>query len=120
MPSPDMSQQPKALPRIYFDPQLRAKSRRLAMAARTFADQLIVQETAMGRRSRARSMAARRDFHVAVEAVACNFLIMHLLTEKTTLAVPRAHKLMWSGGRYRSSVYGQHFLDVIDVLCALE
>jgi hypothetical protein len=74
----------------------------------------------MGRRSRARSMSARRDFNIAVEAVACNFLIMHLLTEKTTLAVPRAHKLMWSGGRYRSSVYGQHFLDVIDILCALE
>ncbi|MBR1290160.1 hypothetical protein [Bradyrhizobium ottawaense] len=72
----------------------------------------------MSRRMRSRSARSLSSFKLATEAVACNFLALYLLAEGAALAVPRSHNLIWAGGRYKNPVYGQHFLDVIDILCA--
>lgn len=108
-----------ALSKTYFDPQLRAKTSELMAAIQEFAEHLLVQESAIGRRIRGRSAKSLRSFKLAAEAVACNFLVLHLLTESAALAVPRSHNLIWPGGRYKNPAYGQHFLDIVDILCAV-
>jgi hypothetical protein len=46
-------------------------------------------------------------------------MIAHMAGHEIPLAVPLAHSMMWTRGRYANPVYGQHFLDVIHVLTRL-
>lgn len=99
-----------------FDPQLRARAAELKEAVKGFTRHLIAQETKLGLRSRARKEEDRRKFAVAVEAVACNALMLVLLGGDAALAVPLDSNVMWGANRYRNPVYGQHFLDLLDLM----
>lgn len=111
-----MTRQAKAL---WFDPQYRASAPELARAIKGLTKHLSEFELSSGLRKRARTDAARRKFATSVEALACNLLLLSLLDHDTALAVPRAHALMWPGGRYANPVYGQHFLDGLDAMTRL-
>ncbi|SCB52118.1 hypothetical protein GA0061098_1016170 [Bradyrhizobium shewense] len=99
-----------------FDPQLRARTPELREAIGRFTQYLIAQENKLGLRSRARKDEDRHKFTIAVEAVACNLLMQGLLREAAALAVPLDNNMMWGANRYRNPVYGQHFLNLLDLL----
>ena len=73
-------------------------------------------EADLGLRKRVRKEADRKSFHLAVEAIACNLAAIPLLDPERPLAVPRSSGVMWAKGRYRNPVYGQHFLDALDLM----
>ncbi|TXJ25517.1 MAG: hypothetical protein E6Q28_04065 [Afipia sp.] len=104
---------------LWFDPQYRASSPDLVQAVKDFAKQLSDFELSSGLRKRGRTDVARRKFITSVEALTCNLILLSLLDEDIALAVPRAHGIMWSGGRYANPVYGQHFLDGIAAMVRL-
>jgi len=54
-----------------------------------------------------------------VEAIACNLLVTAMVASDATLSVPRSHAAMWSNGRYRNPVFGQHFVDILDLMAKL-
>lgn len=96
-----------------FDPQLRARTPELIEAVKHFTRRLIAEESKLGLRSRARKDEDRRKFALAVEAVACNLLLLGLLRGDVALAVPLDNNMMWGASRYRNPVYGQHFLNLL-------
>lgn len=98
-----------------FDPQLRARTPGLKEAVEQFARHLIEREARLGLRSRARKDEDRRKFTIAVEAIACNLLLLGLLHGDAALAVPLDSNVMWGANRYRNPVYGQHFLDLLEL-----
>jgi hypothetical protein len=104
---------------MWFDPQYRARSPELINSIKEFATWLAQRELERGVRVRARAIAARRNFNLAVEALACNLLLLSILEGKTALAVPRSHGFIWAKGRNANPVYGQHFLDLIDLMAQL-
>lgn len=104
---------------VWFDPQCRANDLGLADAIKAFGRYLESKEIELGGRARSRTVSARRNFNLAVEAICCNLIIARMVSEETTLAVPLAHSMMWARGRYSNPVYGQHFLDVIKLLVRL-
>lgn len=99
-----------------FDPQLRARTPELREGVEGFTRHLIAREAKLGLRSRARKDEDRRKFTVAVEAVACNLLLLGLLQRDAALAVPLDSNVMWGSNRYRNPVYGQHFLDLLELM----
>ncbi|MCP3395685.1 hypothetical protein [Bradyrhizobium sp. CCGB20] len=101
---------------LWFDPQYRARSTELSGAIKEFAKRLSDFELLEGLRQRARNDAAREKFFAGIEALACNLMLMTRMDDDVALAVPRAHASMWARGRYANPVYGQHFLDSIDVM----
>jgi len=105
---------------MWFDPQYRARTPALADAIKEFATWLARQELERGLRIRARAIPVRKHFKLAVEALACNLLLLGAMEGKTALAVPRSHGFIWAKGRYANSVYGQHFLDLIDLMTKLD
>jgi hypothetical protein len=105
---------------IWFDPQCRANDPGLATAIKAFGSYLQAKEIELATRSRARTASARRNFSLAVEAICCNLMIALMVGEETSLAVPLAHGMMWARGRCPNPVYGQHFLDVINLLVSLK
>lgn len=111
-----MTEQPQTL---WFDPQYRAITPALADVIKEFAAWLARQELERGIRVRARTIPARKHFNLAVEALACNLLLLSAVEGKTALAVPRSHGFIWAKGRYANPVYGQHFLDLIDLMTKL-
>ena len=106
-------------PQVWFDPQCRANDYELAAAIKAFGRYLATKEIELKIRSRSRTASARRNFNLAVEAICCNLMIARMVGEGTSLAVPLAHSMMWARGRYANPVYGQHFLDVINLLVRL-
>ncbi|MFK4647363.1 hypothetical protein ABIF96_005937 [Bradyrhizobium ottawaense] len=100
---------------MMFDPQLRAKSAELQAAVRRLADTLLAHEAASGSRKRARKEADAAKFSLAVEALACNLILLKATGSNAKLAVPRSHAVLWQG----NPVLGQHFLSVIDLLSAV-
>ncbi|GAA0020721.1 hypothetical protein BRDID11018_34120 [Bradyrhizobium diazoefficiens] len=98
-----------------FDPQLRAKSAELQVAVRGLADILLAHEAASGTRKRARKEADATKFCLAVEALACNLILLKATRSNSKLAVPRSHAVIWQG----NAVLGQHFLVAIDLLSAM-
>ena len=54
-----------------------------------------------------------------MEAIACNLLVTAMVAPDATLSVPRSHAAMWSKGRYGNAVFGQHFLDTLDLMAKL-
>lgn len=99
-----------------FDPQLRARTPGLIEAVKHFERHLIAEESKLGLRSRARKDDDRRKFTIAVEAVACNLLLLGVLHGDVALAVPHDNNMMWGDNRYRNPVYGQHFLSLLALM----
>ncbi|MGM5018619.1 hypothetical protein [Tardiphaga sp. 367_B4_N1_1] len=105
---------------LWFDPQYRARTPDLADAIKLFGNFLTDHELTSGNRKRARKAVDKKKFYVAVEALACNLLLIEATEGEAKLAVPRSHDFLWQEGRYANPVYGQHFLDAIDVMAELE
>jgi hypothetical protein len=105
---------------VQFDPQRRAARADLKATIETFARHLESEEVPLEIRSRARRDLAQRNFRLAVESIACNLLVAATVAPDATLSVPRSHAAMWSRGRYHTPVYGQHFLDILDLLAKLK
>lgn len=104
---------------MWFDPLLRAKTAELACAVQRLRDALLLHETNTGARKRARKEADKEKLGLAVEALACNLILLSALGSGPKLAVPRSHGFLWRGDRGANPVYGQHFLSAIDGLASL-
>ncbi|QLH73978.1 hypothetical protein HZF03_22760 [Rhodopseudomonas palustris] len=105
---------------MWFDPQFRAGTDDLAAAVKLVADLLIEYELASGIRKRARKLPDKRKFYVAVEALACNLLLLKATEGDAKLAVPRSHDFLSQKGRNANPVYGQHFIQAVDMMAELE
>jgi hypothetical protein len=104
---------------MWFDPLLRAKTNELAHAVQCLRDALLLHETDSGARKRARKEADMEKFGLAVEALACNLILLSAIEFGPKLAVPRSHGFLWRGDGSANPVYGQHFLSAIDGLASL-
>jgi hypothetical protein len=104
---------------MWFDPQFRAKTGDLRAAIRKIGDILIDHELTNGLRERARKLPDKKKLYLAAEALACNLLLLKATGSGSKLAVPRSHDFIWQKGRNSNPVYGQHFLDVIDLMASL-
>ncbi|KYH02494.1 hypothetical protein SE91_32110 [Bradyrhizobium sp. DOA1] len=111
-----MTQSPNIM---WFDPLLRAKTTELAHAVKCLHDALLLHETDSGGRKRARKEADKAKFGLAVEALACNLILLSAIESSPKLAVPRSHGFLWRGDGSANPVYGQHFLSAIDGLASL-
>ena len=105
---------------VGFDPQRRAARPDLRGSIEALARHLESEERRLEIRSRARRDLDQRNFRLAVEAIACNLLVTAMIALDAKLSVPRSHAAMWSPGRYHTPVYGQHFLDILDLLAKLK
>lgn len=101
---------------VRFDPLRRASSDPLKESIKAFTSDLETEERGLKLRTRKRRLTDRRNFRLAVEAIVCNLLVTAMVAADATLAVPRGHYAMWGKGRYRNSVYGQHFISILDLL----
>jgi hypothetical protein len=99
-----------------FDPQRRAASGELRAALKCLIAFLELREAGLGLRKRARREADRKSFGLAVEAIACNLAVLRLTDPSRPLAVPRSSGVMWARCRYSNPVYGQHFVDALDLM----
>jgi hypothetical protein len=104
---------------MWFDPQYRAQARSLQNAVKRLGDLLTDHELATGARKRVRKLSDKKSFYLAVEALACNLLLLCAANEQAKLAVPRSHGFLWQRGRNNNPVYGQHFIAVIDTMAEL-
>lgn len=105
---------------MWFDPQLRAKSDGLRGAVDRLANTLLEHETANDLRKRARKDADQKRFYAAIEALACNLILLKATTgSNAKLAVPRSHGFLWQGSARANPVYGQHFLTALDLMASL-
>jgi hypothetical protein len=104
---------------MWFDPQFRARTAELRAAINNIAGQLIEYEITNELRDRARTPSNKKKFYLAVEALACNLLLLKATGSDANLAVPRAHGFLWPKGGNPNPVYGQHFLTAIDLLAAV-
>lgn len=105
---------------LRFEPQRRASTPALKKRIEAFACHLEAEEDRLCIRARARRDNDRRNYRLAVDAIACNLLVAAMVGTDAQLSVPRGHAAMWSAARYRTSVYGQHFLDILDLLKRLK
>ncbi|WP_027569513.1 hypothetical protein [Bradyrhizobium sp. URHA0013] len=105
---------------MMFDSLLRAKSAELQAAIKGLARLLLDYEAASGSRKRARKKTDEAKFIVAVEALACNLILLEATGGASKLAVPRSHAIIWQGKRNANSVFGQHFLDAIELMSVLD
>lgn len=115
-PHAPMTQPPSIM---WFDPLLRAKTNELADAVQCLRDALLLHEIDIGARTRARKQADKEKFGLAVEALACNLILLSAIELGPKLAVPRSHGFLWRGNGSANPVYGQHFLSAIDGLASL-
>ncbi|MCK1475012.1 hypothetical protein IVB27_09420 [Bradyrhizobium sp. 197] len=104
---------------MWFDPLLRGKTTELAHAVQCLRDALLLHETDSGARKRARKEADKEKFGLAVEALACNLILLSAVESGPKLAVPRSHGFLWRGDGGADPVYGQHFLSALDGLASL-
>jgi hypothetical protein len=105
---------------MWFDPQFRAKTGDLRAAIKKLGDLLTVHELTNGLRERARKLPDKKKFYLAVEALACNLLLLKATGSDSNLAVPRSHDFIWQKGRNSNPVYGKHFLNAIDLMASLK
>src|ERR1700693_96346 len=103
-----------------FDPQRRAISGELGVAIKCLIAFLELREAGLGLRKRARREDDRRSFGLAGEALGCNLAVLRLADPRRPLAIPRSSGVMWARGRYSNPVYGQHFLDALDLMARPE
>lgn len=107
---------PSLPPALSFDPEKRAAGPALVEAIRRAVTTLENREARLGARRRRRSVEDRGKFKLAVEAIACNLVAAHLSAPGGLLAVPRDANIMWPTKRYRTPVYGSHFLSALDLM----
>lgn len=105
---------------IRFDPQRRVANPLLKRRVDAFTFHLEAEERRLGIRARARRDNDRRNYRLAVEAIVCNLLVAAMVATEAQLSVPRGHAAMWGAGRYRTPVYGQHFVATLDLLNRLK
>jgi hypothetical protein len=105
---------------MWFDPQYRARTDDLAASVKRIADLLTEHELANGIRQRARQLPDKKKFYVAVQALACNLLLLKATEGDAKLAVPRSHDFLSQKGRNANPVYGQHFIQAIDMMAELK
>lgn len=105
---------------IWFDPQYRAGNPELLSAIKSFQRYLESKEREVGKRSRSRTDTARKSFGLAIHAIACNLVAAWLARGDRSIAIPLDHNAMWGKRRYNNPVFGQHFLDAIALLAALQ
>ena len=105
---------------VRFDPQRRASTAELKATVASLIEFLGQCEADLGLRQRARKERDHRSFCLAVECIVCNLMGLALTGSATVLAVPRSSRMMWTQRRYASPVYGQHFLDALDLMARLE
>ena len=105
---------------MWFDPQYRARTDDLAAAVKLIADLLTEHEIASGVRQRARQLPDKKKFYVAVQALACNLLLLKATEGDAKLAVPRSHDFLSQKGRNANPGYGQHFIQAIDMMAELK
>jgi hypothetical protein len=106
-----------AAPRsVWFDPQRRAATLELQAIIKSLSRFLEDREAALAIRRRSRRDIDQRSFHLAIECIACNLAGLILTGLDRPLAVPRSSSVMWPTGRYRVPVYGQHFVDTLDLM----
>lgn len=103
-------------PALSFDPEKRAASFALVQAVRRAVTLLENREAQLGARKRRRSVEDHRKFKLAVEAIMCNLVAARLASPDSLLAVPRDANVMWPAKRYRTPVYGNHFLSALDLM----
>jgi hypothetical protein len=101
---------------IWFDPQRRAATPELQAIIKSLIGFLEDREAVLALRKRARRDIDRVSFHLAVECISCNLADLSLTGLDWPLAVPRSSSVMWAKGRYRVPVYGQHFVDALDLM----
>lgn len=104
---------------VRFDPQRRAAQVELKASIKTFTRHLEFEEHRLEIRTRARRDLDQQNFRLAVETIACNLLVTAMVAPDATLSVPRSHAVMWNKGRYRNPVFGQHFIDTLDLMTKL-
>lgn len=107
-------------PALSFDPDKRAASFALVQSVRRAVTLLENHEAQLGARMRRRSVEERHKFKLAVEAITCNLVAARLASPDGLLSVPRDANVMWPAKRYRTSVYGSHFLAALDLMAAPE
>lgn len=103
---------------LQFDPLARANNKRLAAEIAKLVDLLLTIEHKLGLRQRARRPADHSNFALAAEALVCN-LLLSAQANNAVLAVPRGHTMMWGKSRYRNTVYGGHFVYLLDLFSEL-
>lgn len=101
---------------LWFDPDKRAASESLRACIRHLTAALEQHEADLKLRQRARRDADRKAFRLAVEIVAANLFFVLKAGTGHPLAVPRDHNSMHRASRYKPEVYGQAFLDALDLL----
>lgn len=101
---------------MWFEPLFRAKALLRRATDKLYAH-LSEYEVASGRRKRARKEMDANGFRLAVEALACNLILLKATGNDAKLAVPRSHGVLWKANA--SPVYGQHFLTAIDLMADL-
>ena len=102
----------------HFDPHRRCRSPELAQRVTLFVNMLEAAELQAGHRATPRGPVGRRKFAVAVKALVCNLLVLRALDPERLLLVPLSHGAMYSPRRFRSEVFGEHFIDAVRILTA--
>ena len=105
---------------LKFDPQRRAVSKDLKGAVASVTALLEQREAELMPRKRARKASTAKGFLLAIESLVCNLAFLKLMMmsddDGGRLSVPRSNAIMYGHKRYRSPVYGQHFLDALDLM----
>jgi hypothetical protein len=100
---------------LKFDPQRRAQSEEMKAAVASVTTLLAQHDQA--NRKRARTAAHQKGFLLAIEAMVCNLAFLNMPGMPCDrLSVPRSNVVMRGRKRYRSPVYGQHFIDALDLM----
>lgn len=103
---------------MQFDARYKAGTGCLRKSLKKLVGALLDHEAKTAVRSRARTREDLNKFETAVEALACNLILLAATFSDVGLAVPRSHSVIW-GNAGASPVYGQHFLTAIDLLASL-
>lgn len=111
---------PSGLRPILFVPSRRAADPALKAAIEKLIADLEGIESRLGLRQRQRRPADHAAFRLAIEALACNALVVALYDYDQLLAVPRANGSMWGSAGPREPVYGQHFIDTLKLFALPE
>jgi hypothetical protein len=103
---------------MQFDARYKAGTVCLRTSLKKLVGALLNHEAKTAVRSRARTREDLIKFETAVEALACNLILLAATFSDVGLAVPRSHSVIW-GNAGASPVYGQHFLTAIDLMASL-
>lgn len=101
---------------IWFDPHRRCASPSLRACIDRLREVLESREN----RRRKRRAADKERFALAIEALACNLLVNAMVAPERALAVPRSNAVMHQMRRHKTPVYGDHFIQALDLMIEAE